>query len=211
MPVKIRLQDDMNTEIFLNALLAYFVMIDPVGVALVFNALTQNKDDLASRKIAFQVVMISFLIIMGFGFFGHSLLAKLGIAMDSFRIAGGLLLFYTAFKMVVSPDEPLKGSEKEQMQDVTVFPLSFPMVAGPGCLTLTILLFSKYRAMDGGVVSVVTAASLMLTVSLVCFLMSKKLINTIGKTANSVMKRLLGVLLASLSIQFIVDGIKGLM
>lgn len=197
-------------EVFLNALLAYFVIIDPVGVTLIFDVLTQNKDAERSRKIAIHVIVISFMMIIGFGFFGNAILSRLGIAIESFRIAGGLLLFYAAFRMVKDPGQPEEVTTNQQAEDVTVFPLSFPLLAGPGCLTLTILMFAKVRPVAGGLASVISAISVILLVTLILFLISRRIVNTIGEKVNSVMKRLLGVLLASLSIQFIVDGIKGL-
>ncbi len=199
----------MNIETYLNALAAYFIIIDPIGASLVFNSLTIDKDKSASKIIAFRAVTVSFIIIAGFGFFGGSLLSHLGVAMESFRIAGGLFLFHSAFSLVTHPDVASDNAQVTPTSDISVFPLSFPLSAGPGCLTLTILLFSEAGQMEYGIISVLLAIITVLIMMLVCFLLSKNLMKTIGKTANSVMKRLLGVLLASLAIQFIADGIKG--
>jgi multiple antibiotic resistance protein len=200
----------MNVAVFLNALVAYFVIVDPVGVSLLFHSLTRHETVSRTRTIAVRVIVISFLIVTGFGFFGPALLGRLGIAMDSFRIAGGLLLFHTAFIMVTHPEDTPKKPNGLSSDDVAVFPLSFPMVAGPGCLTLTILLFSEAKGTDGGLVSVILAIICIFLLAFACFLVSGKIVKTIGETANKVMKRLLGVLLASLAIQFIADGIRGL-
>jgi multiple antibiotic resistance protein len=202
----------IDLEILLTSLSAYFVLVDPLGASLIFNALTKGHDSAYCRNIAFRAVALSFVVIIGFGFFGATLLGRLGITMEAFRIAGGLLLSYTAFRMVVQPDTPSEegATRTPPSNEIAVFPLSIPLMAGPGCLTLTILLFSKSRQADGGILSVVLAIVLILTTALISFLLSRKIAAAMGGTVNAIVKRLLGVLLAALSIQFIVDGIMGL-
>ena len=196
-------------ETLLNAVVAYFVVIDPLGVSLIFNALTAGQDALECRKIAFRATLLSLLVILGFGFFGTHLLARLGITIEAFRIAGGLLLFYTAFSMVVRPDTSPEGGTYKPSNDIVVFPLSIPLMAGPGCLTLTILLFSKAGQIEGGLFSTTLAIVFILALTLITLLLSRKIAGFIGETANSIIKRLLGVLLASLAVQFMADGIIG--
>ncbi len=201
----------MSLDIFLNALAAYFVVMDPLGVSLIFNGLTDDKDSSYCRTAAFRAVVLSFFVILGFGFFGAPLLGRLGITMDAFRIAGGLLLFHTAFSMVVRPDQSSTGDKCEPVHDIAVFPLSFPLIAGPGCLTLTILLFSRSGQTKGGLMATMLAIVIILVVTLIALLASRRITGIIGGTANAVIKRLLGVLLASLAVQFIADGIMGLL
>ena len=202
---------NIDLETVLTALSAYFVLLDPIGNSLIFNALTTGRNFSYCRKIAFRAVGLSFLVIIGFGFFGATLLSRLGITMEAFRVAGGILLFYTAFSMVVRPDEPpTDSSQNPPSNEIAVFPLSIPLMAGPGCLTLTILLFSKARPVEGGILSVVLAVVIILTMALVGFLLSRRIADAVGGTANAIVKRLLGVLLAALSIQFVVDGIMGM-
>ncbi len=200
----------MNVDILLNAMFAYFIIMDPLGVALVFNALTANQDSVYCRKTAFRAIALSLFVVVGFGFFGTSLLGQLGITMEAFRIAGGLLLFHTSFDMIVRPDASPESGKYKPSSDIAVFPLSIPLIAGPGCLTLTILLFSKAEQIEGGLLSTTLAVVIILLVTLVALLLSHKIARAIGETANAVTKRLLGVLLASLSVQFIADGIIGL-
>jgi multiple antibiotic resistance protein len=200
----------MNIEIFLHALVAYFVIIDPLGVLLVFHGLTSNQDSLSRRRIALHAVLLSLPLVVSFGFFGAHLLSRLGITMEAFRIAGGLLLFHTAFTMVVQPDTSSQSSKGDPSSDITVFPLTFPLMAGPGCLTLTILLFAKAKLVAGGILSATLAISIILAITLFGLLSADKIASVIGKTANAVLKRLLGVLLASLAVQFIADGVMGL-
>jgi len=201
----------MNLEILLNALVAYFVIIDPLGVALIFNALTIDQDSSSCRKTAFRAVVLSLFVILGFGFFGTELLDRLGITMEAFRIAGGLLLFHTAFSMVVRPDTSPEGGTYKPSKDIVVFPLSIPLMAGPGCLTLTILLFSRASRVTGGLLSTTCAIVIILALTLIALFLSRTIADIIGETANAIIKRLLGVLLASLAVQFIADGIIGLM
>jgi len=201
---------NMSLEILLNALVAYFVIIDPLGVSLIFNALTDDQDSLYCRNVAFRAVLLSLLVVLGFGFFGAHLLGRLGITMEAFRIAGGLLLFHTAFSMVVRPDASQESGKYKPSNDIVVFPLSIPLMAGPGCLTLTILLFSKASKAEGGLLSATLAIVIIFALTLIALLMSHKIARVIGETANAVIKRLLGVLLASLAVQFIADGIIGL-
>lgn len=201
----------MNLDIFLNALVAYFVVMDPLGVSLIFNGLTGDKDSSYCRTAAFRAVTLSLFVVLGFGFFGARLLGSLGITMEAFRIAGGFLLFHAAFSMVVRPDSPSTEDEHKPVNDIVVFPLSFPLIAGPGCLTLTILLFSRSSQTEGGLLATTLAIVTILVVMLIALLSSRRITSLIGGTTNAVIKRLLGVLLASLAVQFIVDGVMGLL
>jgi multiple antibiotic resistance protein len=199
----------MNQGMFLTALLSYFVIVDPIGVSLTFAVLTDGKDDSYIRKMALQAVLISTIIVLCFGFFGATVLTKLGISIESFRIAGGLLLFYTAFNMITRSEVfPLEGSGKGS-EDISVFPLSFPFMAGPGCLTLTVLLYADTGKQVENIIALVLAILLIFSLSFLCFLSAHRISGFMGETGNNIVKRLLGVVLASLSIQFIADGIMG--
>jgi multiple antibiotic resistance protein len=198
-------------EIFLKAAVAYFVMIDPLGTALVFNALTDGRDDRYRWTMASRAVVLSTLLVLFFGFWGVWLLGVLGIQMDSFRIAGGLLIFFAAFGMITGPDKSEDGREKEYFKDISVYPLTIPLIAGPGCLTLTVLLFSKVREDGTGLLPLVAAVLAIFILTYVSFVFSKVFARLVGRTVGSMFNRLLGVLLASLAIQFVADGIKGLM
>jgi len=196
---------------FINAFIAYFVIVDPIGASLIFNALTKGTDAGYCRKMAIRSVSLSLLLVLCFGFWGVGLLTTLGIQMESFKIAGGLLIFYAAFGMITKADTANDEDTAENYDDISVFPLSIPLIAGPGCLTLTILLFSGVREQESSFMPLVTAVVAIYLLTLICFLFSKPLVRLVGQTANDVFKRLLGVLLASLAIQFIADGVKGLM
>ena len=197
-------------EAILNPFLAYFVIVDPIGTALIFNALTKGRTDAYCRKMAIRAVCLSTVLVLCFGFWGIDLLRVLGIQMESFRIAGGLLLFYVAFGMITKPDTRDDNQPVDEQEVISVFPLSIPLIAGPGCLTLTVLLFSKASENNGNFTPLVIALLTIYLITLICFFFSKKLAKFVGQTINNIFKRLLGVLLASLAIQFIADGVKGL-
>ena len=196
---------------FISAIIAYFVIVDPIGASLIFNALTKGKNAAYCRKMAIRSVVLSLFLVLCFGFWGVGLLGTLGIEMESFKIAGGLLIFYSAFGMITKPDVDKDEQENQRYDDISVFPLSIPLIAGPGCLTLTILLFSNVREEHISFLPLVGAVVCIYLLTLLCFLFSKPLVRLVGTTANDVFKRLLGVLLASLAIQFIADGVKGLL
>jgi len=197
-------------DIFLQALISYMVIVDPVGVALIFHALAGSRSRTYRRTMAVRAVLISFGLVILFGFFGQWLLGKLGISLDSFKIAGGLLLFYTSFSMVVGAEAVQQRGEPEVVTDISVFPLSIPLLAGPGCLTLTVLLFTGGVRSTGDYFFLLAAIGVVFGLSLFCLLAAGSVSRVLGETGNSIMKRLLGVLLAALSIQFIADGVRGL-
>ena len=197
-------------ETFIKAFVAYFVMVDPVGTSMIFNALTNGKDDSYARRMATRAVSLSTVLVLLFGFWGVALLSVLGIEMESFRIAGGLLIFYDAFGMITGPDSSGNSGQKGVFEDISVYPLTIPLIAGPGCLTLTVLLFSNARDEGASLVPLIIAILSIFTLTLFSFLFSRTLVRLVGPTVNNVFNRLLGVILASLAILFVVDGIKGL-
>lgn len=197
-------------ETFIKAFVAYFVMVDPVGTSMIFNGLTSGKDGSYARKMARRSVFLSTLVVLMFGFWGVALLGVLGIQMESFRIAGGLLIFYAAFGMITRPESSGDPYQEGVFDDISVYPLTIPLIAGPGCLTLTVLLFSNARDDGASLVPLIIAILTIFTLTFISFLFSRNLIRLVGQTVNSVFNRLLGVILASLAIQFVADGIKGL-
>ena len=197
-------------ETFIKAFAAYFVMVDPVGSSMIFNALTNGKEDSYARRMASRAVSLSTVLVLLFGFWGVALLGALGIEMESFRIAGGLLIFYAAFGMITRPDSSGEPGQKGVFEDISVYPLTIPLIAGPGCLTLTVLLFSNARDEGASFVPLIIAILTIFTLTFFSFLFSRSLVRLVGQTVNNVFNRLLGVILASLAIQFVVDGIKGL-
>lgn len=197
----------MDFDILLHALTSYFVIIDPIGTAVIFHALTDGGNRGYARRMAIRAVVISTIIVLLFGFFGEQVLSSLGISIASLRVAGGLLLFHTAFGMITSRQQEKRSVDLQV--DISVYPLSFPLIAGPGSLTLTILLFAD-RPQQGQTTALVLAVLISYLITLTCLLSSRHIRRLIGRTGDDIFRRLLGVILAALAIQFIADGVRQL-
>ncbi|TEW56022.1 MarC family protein [Psychromonas sp. RZ22] len=196
----------MDIALYLHALTGLFVIIDPIGSALIFNSLTSGTDQKYRTVMAIKSVVISAFLLILFGNYGEALFSQLGININSLRISGGLLLFYTAFMMIT---QELKFTKTEKNADISVFPMSIPLLAGPGTLTLAILLFSQNNQ-GYAVFSVSAAIVSILLLTLVGMIASKYLKKIIGKTGDEILRRFLGVILAALAIQFIYEGIRNI-
>ncbi|BCR03523.1 UPF0056 inner membrane protein [Desulfuromonas versatilis] len=198
----------MQLETFLHALTSYFVIIDPIGAAVIFHGLSDGEERRYAIRMAIRATVISIAIVLVFGFCGEALLTRLGITIDALRVSGGLLLFYTAFNMITRQGGS-GYSKSGYTLDISVFPMSIPLIAGPGCLTLTILLFSQVEGRVA-LLSLVPAVLLIYLLTLAMLLAARYLKKVIGKTGDDILQRLLGVILAALAIQFIADGIRGI-
>jgi multiple antibiotic resistance protein len=196
----------MDLSIFLNALTGFFVIIDPIGAALIFHSLIPEKEKQHRKVMAFKAIGISAVLLIVFGNYGEPLLHLLGININSLRIAGGLLLFYTAFNMITKDAE---HDSPAKVKDISVFPMTIPLLAGPGALTLAILMFSNASTTAENVAVIVAVGSVLL-LTLILMLASRYLQKIIGKTGDEILSRFLGVILAALSIQFIYDGINNI-
>lgn len=196
----------MDLAAYLNAMIALFVIIDPIGAALIFHSLVPPDDMRHRIKMAVKATLISASLLILFGNFGEPLLQKLGISIDALRISGGILLFYTAFHMIT---KDIEYTSTDVRKDIAVFPMSIPMLAGPGSLTLAILLFSKadsYKTTLSITMAILTISAITLTL----MVLSRYVKRVIGRTGDDILRRFLGVILAALAIQFIHDGIVNL-
>lgn len=198
----------MNLTFFFNSLTSYFVVIDPIGAALIFYSLTLGQSLKQKAKTVIQSSVIALCIIIMFALFGQQLLSALGIEMNSLRIAGGILLFNTAFRMITSEPKP-DAPQDVKVTNITVYPLAIPLMAGPGTLTLTVLLMANSSDTIEKV-SVILAAFLILLATVTLSVLASKLRKLLGQTGDEIIQRLLGVLLAALAIQFVATGIQGL-
>ena len=199
----------MFNDLFLHALTSYFVVIDPVGTALIFRGLTSDCDRRYTRRMAMRCTVISSAIVLVFAFCGEALLNKLGISIEALRVSGGLLLFYTAFNMVTRGETGRKWESGPEI-DISVFPMSIPLISGPGCLTLTILLFSRAPTYHD-LFWLVAAVVIVFLFTFTALITASRIQQMIGRTGDDILRRLLGVILAALSIQFITDGIRQIM
>lgn len=187
------------------------VVMDPIGLAPIFIALAGNRPAFERRRVASKATLVAGAIILVFGLFGQALLRHLGISLSAFRIAGGILLFMIALDMVFarssgSKETPEEEAEAHERQDISVFPLAIPLIAGPGTLA-SIMIQGNTAHGDPVLLSVVflvTGAVLLL-----CYLalrMSGQIAKVIGVTGVHVVTRILGVLLGALAVQYVADG-----
>ena len=199
----------MFTDIFLHALTSYFVVIDPIGTALIFHSLTTGCERAYAKRMALRSTLIAAAIVLVSAFFGQALLTKLGISIEALRVSGGLLLFITAFNMVTKGETGKKWESGEEV-DISVFPMSIPLLSGPGCLTVTILLFSQTPTVSGSL-SLVAAVLVTYLLTYLALSSANRVKDLIGRTGDDILRRLLGVILAALAIQFIADGVRQIM
>lgn len=193
----------MDFSVYLAGLASLMVIVDPIGTALIFHSLVPIEDTKFRRKMAIKSTLIATVLLLVFGMFGEPFLNMLGISIHAFRISGGILLFFTAFNLITKDND---YSGKSSNKDISVFPMAIPMMAGPGSLTLTILLFSQSKDTASDIA--VTAAVVSITfATLIFMLVSKYVKRVIGRTGDDILRRFLGVILAALAIQFIYDGI----
>ena len=193
----------MDLSIYFGGLASLIVIIDPIGTALIFHSLVPPEDKLFRLKMAVKSVAIASVLLLLFGMYGEPFLKLIGISIHAFRISGGILLFFTAFNLITKETEFAAGTSNK---DISVFPMAIPMMAGPGSLTLAILLFSQSDKASADIA--VAAAVMTITMAtLVCMLLSRHLKRLIGRTGDDILRRFLGVILAALAIQFIYDGI----
>ncbi|MDQ2091256.1 MarC family protein [Marimonas arenosa] len=201
----------MDPAFLITAFTALFVVIDPVGLTPLFVTLTQGADARHRRGIAIRACIVAFFILAAFTLFGEAVLGFVGISMPAFRVAGGALLFLTALDMLFERRsqrrEDQAGGSGDELPDPSVFPLALPLIAGPGAIATVILLAGQQREALG-VVAVIGVTVAVLLVVFAFFLASGLLERALGKTGINIATRLLGMLLAALSVQFILDGLK---
>ncbi len=199
-------------EIFVSAFIALFVIIDPVGVAPVFAGLTQGTTAKHQRLMAVKGVFIGTLILVFFAFMGKPFLGALGISMDALRIAGGLMLFIIALEMVFEKRAARKQHAAEIMdehfEDISVFPIAMPILAGPGAITTIMLAVADAGSDTTAQLAVTAALGAVMLICVVVFIAAGPVMKLMGPTVNAVLTRLLGVILAALATQFVLDGLR---
>ncbi len=200
-----------------SALVTLLVTIDPVGLAPIFLSLTQGMTAEQRRGVAIRAAIIAFGVLAFFGLGGEALLHLLGIGLPAFRIAGGLLLFWIAFEMVFERRNDRKrhtadvAITTDHIRNVAAFPLAIPLMAGPGAITAMILLAGRA---EGSALFLVLLLGLLAAVMLSClivFALAEPIAKLLGVTGQVVLTRLLGVVLAALAVQFVIDGVRTVM
>ena len=198
----------IDSAFLITAFVTMFVVIDPIGLAPLFVALTQGMSDQARRRIAIRATLTGVLILLAFAAFGEALLSFIGISMPAFRVAGGVLLFLTALDMLFERRTKRREdqSEEDDHDDPSVFPLAIPLIAGPGAIASVILLMGQRPGVEGTIM-VLGATGAVLLIVLGFFFASGIIERALGRTGITVVTRLLGMLLAALSVQFVLDGL----
>lgn len=200
-------------EFFISTFISLLVIANPFGVSAVFVGLMAQAEAQEIKKTANKAILVAGGLLFLFALFGEALLAKLGITLSAFRVAGGLLLFVIAFRMLFGevrpgavPQDPRAFVDKD---DIAVFPLGIPLIAGPGCMTLTILLAGHAKdKIEYAIVFVAIVA--VLAVTYACLLASRTLQRIIGASGTNIIARVMGMILAAKSVQFIFDGLYGM-
>lgn len=196
----------MELTVLIPALVTLFVVIDPIGMAPMFVALTKGADKAHRRAVAIRSCMIAIGLLTLFGVFGEAVLDFVGISMPAFRISGGILLFLTALDMLFDRRTKRRKGQTSNQDDPSVFPLATPLIAGPGAMATMILLTGQADSVAGVIGVHIVMIIVVLTV-MVLFLAGGLLERLLGDTGINVVTRLLGMLLAALSVQFVIDGL----
>ena len=200
------------TTILVDSFVIFAVVIDPIGTAVIFAALTHDWTRQEQREAAVRGVSVAAALFLAFALAGAPLLRALGISLAAFHIAGGILLFLLAIDMAfarpsgIHAPTPLEREEARRRDDVAVFPLAFPLLAGPGALTSTVLLVGRAATPIGGG-SVIAALAIVLALTFVALLAAPRLSHLLGITGANVISRVLGLILAALAAQFVLDGL----
>jgi multiple antibiotic resistance protein len=206
----------MPIDYLVSALVTLIVVVDPVGLVPTFLAVTQGLPQQARQRIAVRACIIAAAILAGTALVGDWLLHQLGITLPAFRIAGGLLLFAVASEMVfgVRIERQSKQAEdalEEHVRNVAAFPLAIPLMAGPGAIAATLLLAGQARGNPIALAVLIAVVMLVCALSLVVFLLANRVDRLLGITGNVVLSRLLGVLLAALAVQYVIDGVRAVL
>ena len=194
----------------ITAFATLFVVIDPPGLVPLFIALTQGMDIAHRRALAQRACLIAAVLLTLFGLFGETLLDFIGISMPAFRIAGGILLFLTALDMLFERrTQRREGQQVDPHHDPSVFPLATRLIAGPGAIATMILLMGQAGQDWTLRIEVLLLLYSMILATFLFLLASAPLERLLGRTGTIVITRLLGMLLAALSVQFVIDGVRG--
>lgn len=200
----------IDTAFFITSFVTLFVIIDPIGLTPLFVALTQGMSVKQRRAIAIRATLVSAGILALFAIFGEALLGFIGISMAAFKIAGGILLLLTALDMLFQRRAKRRedtAEEDDDLDDPSVFPLAIPLIAGPGSIATVILLAGAHPGFSGLGLSLAVMV-LVLLVTFIFFEAATPLERLLGKTGINVVSRLLGMLLAALAVQFMLNGLQ---
>ncbi|MCH2094244.1 MAG: MarC family protein [Rhodobacteraceae bacterium] len=208
----------MDTGFLITSFVTLFVVIDPIGLAPVFIALTQGTSAAYRRTVALRACVVATGILLLFTFFGEALLEAIGISMAAFKIAGGILLFLTALDMLferrtkrredkADQTADQNADQEDDAADPSVFPIAIPLISGPGAIASMILLGGQTSDF-AGLAAVIGVMLAVILIVLALFMTASMIERLLGRTGITVVTRLLGMLLAALAVQFVLDGIR---
>lgn len=203
----------MLLDEWLKTFVVLVVVVDPIGLAPIFAALTQGGGPTYCKKMAMKGTGLAGVILLVVALTGDAILRWLEIGLPAFRIAGGVLLFLLAIDMVFARQSGLRSTTREEQKeaahkdDVSVFPLAFPLIAGPGAITTILLTTANGHTGLQVYVGVLSVIALVLLLTLVSLLMAPQIGRLLGETGANVVSRLLGLVLAALAVQFVLDGV----
>ena len=206
----------MSPDTLIAAFVTLFLVVDPFGLVPTFLAVTEGLPATARRQVAARACVIATVILAGAAIGGDWLFKTVGISLPAFRIAGGLLLFSIAFEMVlgVRIERQSKAAEQaveEHVRNIAAFPLAIPLMAGPGAITATVLLAGRAAGHPAALALLIGVIVVVIAICLVVFLCAGPIGKLLGVTGNVVLSRLLGVLLAALAVQYVIDGIRAVL
>ncbi|WP_341861135.1 MarC family protein [Gymnodinialimonas sp. 57CJ19] len=202
----------MDLSFYIPAFVTLFVIIDPIGLAPLFVALTQGMTERQRRSIGIRSCLVAAGLLTLFGLAGEAVLGFLGISMAAFRMAGGILLFLTALDMLFERRTQRRqgtADAEPEGDDPSVFPLAIPLIAGPGSIA-TMILLTGQNDTTANLIAIHAVMALVIVFVFILFLLAAPLERLLGPTGINVVTRLLGMLLAALSVQFVIDGFRDL-
>jgi multiple antibiotic resistance protein len=195
-------------EVFIQAFVLYFVVIDPIGNTPLFMSITQNQSGKDKIRTAFEGIVIATVVLISFSIMGQFILSYLNISLESFRIAGGIILFLIALEMLFNKRQERKEKILDLNKDkISIFPLAIPILAGPAAITSVIVIATKYQSnFKLHLISILGLIGVMI-VTLSLFILLAKSDKFINRNIANIISRVIAIILAALSIQYIVDGL----
>ena len=195
-------------EVFIQAFVLYFVVIDPIGNMPIFMSITQSQSEREKYKTASEAVLIATIVLILFSIIGQFILSYLNVSLEAFRIAGGMILFLIAIEMLFNKRQERKEQILDQNKNkLSVFPLAIPILAGPAAITSVIVIATKYQG-DLILQSIsLLGLVIVMFVTLIFFLILAKSDKFINKNVTNIISRVIAIILAALSIQYIIDGL----
>ncbi|MDH3588858.1 MAG: MarC family protein [Gammaproteobacteria bacterium] len=202
-------------EQLIKQFVVFFVVIEPISLVPMFGALTRGGSLRYRRKMALKATMLGATILIAFALTGDYLLVALGIGVEAFKIGGGILLFLISVDMVFARSSGLRSTtvreqeEARYREDISVFPLAFPLIAGPGALATVLLMVGEVRGDVTAFIGMLAVLISVILIALILLLTTPFVMRVVGRSGADVISRLLGVVLAALAVQYVTDGIRG--